>query len=60
MKHPKHDHDAVQASPIPPAVHAEKSQRSRLQMEQSILSQFPENESSLDRVIKPCNPQPLQ
>ncbi|THW40421.1 hypothetical protein D6D21_06844 [Aureobasidium pullulans] len=23
MKHPKHDHDAVQASPIPPAVHAE-------------------------------------
>ncbi|THX28686.1 hypothetical protein D6D12_04653 [Aureobasidium pullulans] len=43
MKHPKHDHDAVQASPIPPAVHAEKSQRSRLQLEQSILSQFPEN-----------------
>ncbi|CAC9895054.1 unnamed protein product [Aureobasidium pullulans] len=25
MKHPKHDHDAVQASPILPAVHAEES-----------------------------------
>ena len=60
MEHPKHDHDAVQASPIPPAVHTEESQRSRLQLEQCMLSQFPENESNLDRAIGPCNPQPLQ
>ncbi|TIA20528.1 hypothetical protein D6C81_04178 [Aureobasidium pullulans] len=53
MEHPKHDHDAVQASPIPPAIHAEESQGSRLQLEQSMLSQFPENESNLDRAIGP-------
>ncbi|THX81573.1 hypothetical protein D6D04_03999 [Aureobasidium pullulans] len=53
MEHPKHDHDAVQASPIPPAVHTEESQRSRLQLEQCMLSQFPENESNLDRAIGP-------
>lgn len=60
MEHPKHDHDAVQASPIPPAAHAEESPRSRLQLEQSSLSQLSEDESNLDRAIGPCNPQPLQ
>ncbi|CAD0029174.1 unnamed protein product, partial [Aureobasidium pullulans] len=38
MEHPKHDHDAVQASPIPPAIHAEESQGSQLQLEQTSLS----------------------
>ncbi|TIA57933.1 hypothetical protein D6C77_05859 [Aureobasidium pullulans] len=54
MEHPEHDHDAVQASPIPPVIHAEESQGSRLQLEQSSLSHFPEDESKLDRAIGPC------